>query len=377
RNRLSDKNTMDPFFNALAGTRSAKMLGEGASVSALASNDANAWGTAMVDRGAGSNLSFNKAQVPGGQMPPSAGQFITGYAPFTINGKPFCFPSFRQGEMPHLIADGYFDSNKGMMPFNPIPNAFRETGIVSNGSTSLSASASGVSNPMRSYRLAIPFAYVSVVINNTALWYVEGKLVKQSQYGTVPETQWGVKQYPLTPPPKGPGGLLDGYCELGDEYKQGTVLGAINGMPGDHTIVYQKMLQRLQEIQPSFSMPQLMALLGRARLTPATPQYYIFPVYNTPDYTDPEITIQPSNGELPQWLQPQGADGQDKPLMKEKTNTDEPNYCWENIVGGKVNNGAHHTECSGIVSWQPGTGFGQCLGRMLLARMTQAYFSGE
>ena len=375
-NLLHNKQVLDQYFNQLAGSRPARMLGGDSSIS---TNARAVWATAMVDRGLESNISFSPAQLPPGISVTAAGKYIAGYTPLMANNKAFCLTSFRPGEMPHLISDTYFDKNRGdtnpvPRATNPLPNAFRETGNVDNGQTALSAAASATANPMKQYQLSIPHAYVRLQFGNIAKWIVEGKTIKVTPYGSAPETQWGVKQYQLPPPN---GGKLDGYASLGNEYKKGSVWASITALPGDHSVFMLPMLQRIQEIQPNYTLQQLIALLQGAHVDPKATNYYIFPVYKTTDLTDPSIQVQPETGSLPGWLHREDPDGIDMSLGTEPPVNDDPNYCWENIVGGKSPTGKHFVTIWGAIKWQPGTGFGGCLGVLKLARESDCNFSGE
>jgi hypothetical protein len=381
--QLKNKENLDAYFNKLASTRPANMLSKDATVKTTSQN---AWATSMVDRGAESNLSYTP-----GQLPPSVhvngvnkggNLYFGGYSPLQTNSQSFCFTPFKVGEMPHLISDTYFDQNRGdTNPIpnarNPIPNAYRESGQADSGTVSLAAAASAVANPMRQYKLAIPYAYVSIQFNNTAKWIVEGKKVNQTQYGCVPEEQWGAKKVPLPPPPASSGGTLDGYASLGNEYKRADVWDSINALPANHMPALQKVLQRIQEFQPHYTINQLEQLMLHCNLDPAAPAYYIFPTYKSGDLTDPSVQMQPSTGALPPWLNQIAPDGTEMQVMPEGSEQDEPNVNWENIVGGKKPTGEHRTICSGGVFWTPGTGFSQCLGVLRMARETDCYFSGQ
>jgi hypothetical protein len=357
------------------------MLGNGTGVS---TNQNAAWATAMVDRGDESNLSYNPLQMPPGVQPTGVKRgnkmYMAGYNPMRANGKDFCFATFHQNEMPHLISDGYFEKNRGdtnPVPGarNPIPNSFKESGSAGASDSVISAAAAAVANPMHQYNLAIPHSYVGMTFSSLALWNVEGKVVSTTQY-TVPQTQWGVKQYQLPLPN---GGKLDGYASLGNEYKRGSIYAVFTALPGDHTAPLNMMLQRVREISPSFTLKNLIGLLSSVTYQPGVNNYFIFPRYSTPDLTDPQMSIQPANGSLPPWLNPQELIDGDNPKLvaTEIKQIDDPNYDWENIVGGRSPNGKHHTEMTGSISWTPGTGGNGYLGVLQISRRTECFFTGE
>lgn len=375
-NQLTDKVNLDTFFNQMAALRGAKLLG-----SDLKTVNGPGWDVGMVDRGAESNLSFDKKQFPKGTdvgAVDSNGKYLKGYTPVNMNGKTFCFTSFRPGEMPHLIPDSYFDKNNrntsGIAGVNnPVPNAFRSHGIASSVKANLGASASSVANPRRQYSLSIPHAFVSLHMDNIARWIVNGKPVKISSYKFEPETVHGLKNFPLPS-----GAMLNGYASLGNEYKSGSLLQSINALPGDKNTPLQRLVQRVQEIKPDFSLAQLKSMLDKQ--APGG-FFVIYPTYKTPDNSDdPQLNITrvTEGASLPAWLNLAIAiDGMPKPIADETTQRDEPNYNWQNVVGGNPSGGEHWTEVSGKIVWTPGTGFGPCLGDLRISRQTVSNYQAE
>lgn len=373
---LTNKSLLDQFFNQLSSNKPAKLLGESATVQAKSDNKSG-WSTALVDRGAESNLTVSQDQLPVGVHAQTVKvgnqEYMQGYTPTKANGREFVFPSFKRGEMPHLISDSIFQRNTGGMVTNPIPNAFREMGTADGQGTTLSAAACSQANPQTQYQMAIPHAYVTITFSNRALWFVEGKQVKESFYGFEPETQQGVKKQPLSV-----GGMLDGFANLGNEYKLGSLWQLFIKCPGDHTAALNKLVQRVKEIDHTFSAKKLTALMSKQMLTPGASRYIIYPHYTTPDATNPTMRIAAVPGSpLPEWLQaansPEGLSGV---IITEEASIDDPNICWDNIIGGKSPTGRHWTEFYGNISWQPGTGMGQCLGNLKLSRTTKCVFTG-
>lgn len=83
-------------------------------------------------------------------------------------------------------------------------------------------------------------------------------------------------------------------------------------------------------------------------------------------------------GETPPWLAlPPTGDGIEKVILTEQTMKDEPNTCWDNVVGGTSASCSHHTEYAGTVNWTPSTGVSQCLGELRVARVTNIYFTSD
>ena len=338
----------------------------------------------MVDRGDESNLSFAPVQIPKGVnitgVKRGNKDYMQGYVPFTANGKEFCLPTFHVGEQPHLISDDYFQKNKSDttgVAGNPIPNAFRESGLVNGSANSLTASACAVANPQRQYTLAIPFAYTSISFGNRALWLINGKPYKITKYGNQPVQQYEIKHYMPLPTS---GGFMDGGANLGNEYKAQNLWQLYNALGGDHTTGLNKLVQRMQEVDPTFNLAKLTTLLNQQSLKQSEQpvRYFIYPTYTSADHTDPKITIgEESSGNLPPWLAKVAAEGDSVTLTKEDQKKDEPNTNFDTITGGKYGVGKHWTTFDGIIDWKPGTGFAQCLGDLQIARVTTLYFTDQ
>lgn len=387
--QLTSQFTLGRNFNNLAANRSLKMLGD----AQLTSSFDNQWPTAFVNRGGESNISFSPNQIPPGTtsrinavtLPNRNQDYIQGYAPFTVNDKTLCFVPFVTDEIPHLISSKSFQSNQsdknpipGAANANPIPNAFSGHGTSGNLPNSLSAVSYAVANPQRQYNLAIPYSFCLIQINNTANWYVNDKKVNETNYGFAPETQWGAKNSKLPC-----GGTLNGYASLGNEYKVASLWQILTELNGDPTPPLQKLLQRIQEIQPSYTFGNLQGLLQKQALIPATNKYIIYPAYQNPDATNPTIQIAGDIGPLPPWLQKAlRAEGMMAPMVNETAQQrDVPNYDWQEIIPGKNGQkctpGEHYAQLSGVLSWQPGSGYTQCLGEFRIQHTTDCYFSAN
>ncbi len=373
---LSSKTSGDQYFKQMAGQKSAKLLGaEGA----VTTNMQSGWGVAMVNRGDESNINYQQTQLPDGAQPNGFNQngtlWLRGYTPFTANGQPFCFTTFRNNEMPHLISDTVFSQNQGAIPqaSNPIPNAFRETGQT-NSMQTISAAANAVANPQRQFSMAIPHSFVTITIVNTATWTVQGQQVNKTHYWFTKQTQQGVVKKKLHDPASG---LLDGFASLGNEYSNGNNLwSALNALPGDHTTPAMKLVQRINEFKPGFTLTNLQQMMESQTLVPNANTYFIFPVYSGPDCTNPSIKIVSSVSQMPSWFNPTPSMGSSNLIVTEAMQKNAPNYCWDVITEGKYPSGEHWTEVSGKIFWQPGTGAGQCLGNLMVGRLTQCIFTG-
>ncbi len=378
--KLNDADTLDDYFGAMAKNRHTKLLGTDSVIDVKAAK--GSYQTAMIDRGAESNLEYQEDQMPTGTKakPVTAGNstYMQGYTPFTVGDKTFCFTSFRVNEMPHLISDTNFAMNSTKnhpldMASTPPPNAWQAEAKTAGSRGSLGASAAAVTNPQRQYKMAIPQAYISIAFGNIARWYVEGNKLKETTYENAPESQWALKNIKLSK-----GGRLNGYASVGNEYDSASILKAINKAPGDYTKIYDKMLKRIKEIKGSYTMDELKDLLKKIMISPSAKRYFIFPVYDTPDYTNPTIKCQPDTGDLPEWLKPDNpADGLEGPASTDtQPLVDDPNYCWSTIIGPPGPTDIHHAELSGKAFWKPGTGFGQCLGEVRFLHLTEIKFTG-
>lgn len=375
---VTNKVRLDSFFANISEKRSAGLLGEGTTV---VHDSDSSYPTAMVDRGAESNIVFRKGQLPITAKLPQAGQYIAGYAPFKTNNRDFCFTTFRANEQPHLISDTYFDSNRPSIggASLAVPNAFQGRGTAYGATGTITATASAVANPQRAYQLAIPKSFCFVYFQNRCNVYIEGKKTKQIQYSCRPLTYTLAQDVQLNP--KGPyaGLTLNGWGELGQEFTPNTapnLWALLNVLPPNHVPALQRMAQRLQEVDPNFSMNQLAGLLQRQSTVPGIDTYLIFPRYSMPDFTNPTIDMAPLGSQkIPQWLnQVAKPEGTQTIVLQENMVKNQPNWCRDYVFPTPPTL-PHHSECSGTVQWYPGTGMMQCLGELYVDRRTDCYFA--
>jgi Flp pilus assembly protein TadG len=329
--------------------------------------------TAFVHRGEESNLSFDQSQIPpGAQVDLAAvekgGSFLPGYHAIEVNGKQFVFVSFRNGEMPHLLSQEEFLANSSPLNGASIPNAFFASGNIKDSPTR--ASADAVANPQKKYKMAIPHGYVTIHLDkNKANWLVNSNKVAQSTYEYKAETQWEVKSYKV-----GCKSSLNGYASLGNEYT-GTLFNAITALPGNHQPVFQKIAQRVSEIDSSFSAKGLESLLRKQQVIPGTYDYVIYPVYKTADATDPSLKIAPLDQVHESWFKQEVADGTEKTIATDHAK-DDPNKSWGQVIGvWRLTK--HEVDVNGKLNWTPGTGVKQCLGTLTVARTATINFEGN
>ncbi len=373
--KLNDPIRLNMYFRHTSNRRGAPLLGESAKLDKAKDTQ---YQTAMVGRGDESNIRYKADQFPT-QTPICGlnfrgGNYLAGYTSMMMNGKPFMFTTFHAAEMPHLISDTVFQQSKPTVTpvgdfSNPIPNAWHASGVVYGEKGNLRASASAVANPQRQFDLAIPHGFVRITISNKSKWYVVGELKKELEYKSEP----GQKILGL------PGAKLpddkqfDGWANLGNEYNQPSLLAFMDMTGGDKETVYNKMTQRLKQVDPKFTNQLLKKLLDKVSLTAGASDYYIYPVYKSADHTDPYLTVAPSTGKLPGWLNKDlPLDGDPGLVLKEKTLYGEPNTCWPVSESNPPPEAG--TKFTGRIDWAPCTGFNQCLGVVKMARETKINF---
>lgn len=377
---VTNKGTLDALFSHMSNKRGAPLLG----ASKIDNTVEAGYPIALVDRGAESNLSFDPASLPKGAQPEQvcAGNtsYIQGYTPFTANGKTFCFTPFRLGETPHLIADSYFNGNRADSRPLPdyamaIPNAFQGHGTAFGTGTSLAAAASAVVNPMQQYQLAIPHGFIRIHFTSISKWTIDDKpAARDIPYGPDSGKVWGIRDYRLKGTDGKPGSrILNGWAELGMEFKKPSLMAVIDAVPADHVPALQRLLQRAQEIEPGFSMGRLQSLLQKQKPDPAVTTYYIFPRYTTADLTDPVLEMAPAGKLLPEWLRVAAAgEGGSKEVVKESVLEDHE-HATVYIMGGNPDC-PKWMEITGSMMWRPGTGMQQCLGTLYVNRITRVKY---
>lgn len=372
RATITNKQTLDTLFKHLGNKRGAPLIG----AQGLTTNAETLYPNALVDRGAESNLSFNPAGLPRGANPPKLcfgeKNYLPGYQTFSANNRKFCFTPFRIGETPHLIADSNFSQNRSdSHPLGdfatPIPNAFQGTGTAFGSGTALAAAASAVVNPMQQYQMTIPHAFIRITFSAISKWTIDDKEVRPPiPYNANSGKVTGIKDYRL----KNTNRLLTGWANLGTELKKPTLMAVLTAVPGDKEAALQRLVQRGQEIDPSFSMGQLQNLLNKQKTDPTVKSYYLFPRYSSPDRTDPTLDMGSAAGGLPDWLATQAtAEGADKEVVKET----DPHRDYENTFVYIINGSPDcpkWLEITGTWVWRPGTGASQCLGTLYVNRLT-------
>jgi hypothetical protein len=390
-NALQSGASADVHFNQMTQNKPAKLLKANGEVS---SSHDDEWTTACCYPGEESNLTFDPQALPKGIVPNqiehNGQKFLQGYNAMSANGKTFCFTTFHQDEAPHLISLSTFDKAKNSAINSqvvPIPNSFKNGGSII-GKLSLHASAAAVANPMRTYQLQLPRAYFMVTFDNTATWTVQGRKLKTQKYGHGTGQVKGVSRIELKPPDEG---LLTGYGTLGQEYNDLNLWSAIHALPGDKSVVEQKLLQRAREMRPGYTMVQLQKLLTKIPIPQATDDWSVYVYCNDgcnaagqlPELSYATTFIDEEGFHavgLPYFIPRQGAEvqaeGQAQQIAIEQSEIDYKNTNWSTILGPYPTD-IHSTSESGTLFWQPGTGWQSNLGVLRIERQTTLIFTGK
>ncbi len=391
-NALTSGASADVHFNQMAGAKPAKLLKTGGDVSSSHDTD---WTTACMYPGEESNISFDPPSLPPSARPNQINMnnktYLQGYNAMEADGRKFVFTTFHSNEAPHLITVGTFDKAKNgsiTSATTPIPNAFKSAGQI-NGKLALNAAAAAVANPMLTYQLQLPRAFVEIDITNQATGQVQMTQLRSVWYS--PST--GKKlMTPKNIDLKKPGeGKLTAYGILGQEYTDLTLWGAIYALPGDKTAAMTKLLQRVREMRPGFTDTQLKKLLQKIPMPSDAAKLHAFIYCNDgcnaagtlPDLQYGMSWEDDSGDEhfsgLPSFIPATGAqqlaEGSSKDIGTEQDGANEHNTAFSTILGPYPTD-IHSASEWGTVSWQPGTGYSSNLGVMTIARTTNLHFTG-
>jgi len=383
-NELASSKNQDIYFHQMAGRRTANLINPGMGIDRTKTASCP---IALVDRGDESNLTMQPTQIPegveAGKVDKGSKSYMQGYVPMTANNKKFTFTSFHEGEQPHLISDSLFDASRAdKAPLDDkgttIPNAFRQFAEASNGQTGVSAVASAVANPIRTYDMAIPQSYITIHVTNISIWNVDNKFAKAIPYNFKQQRVHGLKDFQT------PTRVINCFGTIGGEYQAGSSINVIlNALKADINPAMKKLLQRIQCMDPKFTKAKLVKLFEQQQYDPKVLRYYIFAADHSADHTDPNIQMVPENGSLPPWIDPKQWDPQTldpnldgisgTPLVTEPTTTDQFAQA-DQSPGGTPQPYATNT---GVMMWKPGTGFNKAVGDLYVQRLTQLYFSSK
>lgn len=391
-NALTSGASADVHFNQIATNKPAKLLKAGGDISSSHEVD---WTTACLYPGEESNISFDPQSLPPGIIPNQIKMndktYLQGYNAMDANNRRFCFSTFHSNEAPHLITVGTFENAKNgtiKSSYRPIPNAFKAAGQI-RGNLPLNASAAAVANPMLTYQLQLPRAFVEVNITNYCTAKVQAKNLKPVWYSP------GTGKIRFVPPMielKLPAeGQLTAYGILGREYQDLTLWGAINALPGDKSAVLPKLLQRVREMRPGYTDAQFKKLLQNIPMPENAAKWrvYIFCNDSCTESTGKLPELQHAmawtsdNGEIfgeniPSFIpdDPESmAEGNSRDIATEQAQANQFNRPFSTIIGPYPTD-IHTANEYGVVSWQPGTGQSLNLGVLTIKRTTNLFFSG-
>jgi hypothetical protein len=151
----------------------------------------------------------------------------------------------------------------------------------------------------------------------------------------------------------------------------------IKALKADYEPAMKKLLQRIQGMDPSFTMAKLTKMLENQNYDKNVSRYYIFAKDDSADHTNPQIEIEADTGSLPTWIDvknwQEDFDGTDKDLVTEPTTTDQYANAWQSPPGTPQPTAKN----SGVMIWQPGSGYTKAVGNLFISRTTNLNFSSK
>ena len=368
-------------FRTFAGSGSVRMLGSNAHVDVMSGNN---WQTALMDRGAESNISVDTSQLPSSfssgdvsnlqlVKAKDGNSYLPGYTGVQLVGQSYWCVPFKVSEKPHLVAGDHFEENTltaNALPWtDAIPNAFCVHGGAVSAQKSQESIASVITNPQLEFKLQIPQAFVRVkLLANTLQWNLNGIDMETDNYQFAPGDTKTSITYPL------PCGTIYGTEYCGFEYTTGPTL--LTGMLGlralsaTSTKTFQYLLQRCQEIHPGLQANDLITMLTATPISTDGDQEFI--IWPTSNDSNAKLMVTPASG-APSWAntQPDGSDG-----VLETEGPLGPNWGLTDLVCYGDYEYPSYSSFYGELRWQPGTGYDGCLGTVTVHRTTTAYLFG-
>lgn len=374
-NKLSDSANLSSAFEKIAGENLVRLGGADAKVKSAK----EAFKTSFVDRGAESNILFEKGQLPEGisldRLNPVStkdGTRIAGYNPIDSLGKKFNLVPFKIEERTRLISEHKFaESTLSAKPLagieSPVPNAFALGGNTANSIIEARSRAFVQTNPLHKFDLGIPHGFVRVKLNSNKVNYIHNGIPRDiGEYGFNPETQ-------MRGPYEAGSGQVTVQAELGNEYLPPNLFKAIYALPGNHSAITRALVQRCREIKKDFSEAELYALL-QCPLTPGVTEYVIFPATQGMLIALPA----PMAGTVAPWLAAnEKPDGRGQVIARELMPLG-PNTAQATLTGAGqvIIPGFALTSCRGEETWVPGSGYKGCLGELQIDRQTDVLSFG-
>jgi hypothetical protein len=377
--QLNQASNLYPFFSTYAQAGSVRMLGSKTYVDVMADGD---WQTALMDRGAESNVAVDPTQLPSGfdvnslqlVTAKDGNQYLPGYTQVQLAGSNFWFVPYKVSEKPHLVAGNHFQDNTlSASPLSwtdAVPNAFAvHGGTINSNQGQQKADAAAITNPQLLFKVAMPQAFVRIVIQaNTLQWNLDGIDMDSTNYPCMPGDVETSITYPL------PCGTIWGTEYCGNEYLTPTLFTALFALPPlpPGSKMFNYLLQRVQEIHPGYQASDLTTLLTATPIDPTSTSDQQYVIYAAS--TDPNAPILcTTTSAAPPWTNTQ-PDGNyeiletEGPLGPNQGLTELDCYgAWEYPT---------YSEIYGERGWTPGTGYDGCLGTAQIHRTTTAYLFG-
>lgn len=374
--RLADQvgksSNLCPSFNAASQQNTVNMLGRG---STAVAQDGTGWGVSMCDRGTESNITITQEQLPGNSDPQTVGfvnasdgtSCIPGYNEMKVCNHSYYLVPFKVGETPHLISKNVFDANSTPLANwnKPLPNSWSAVGVSTNQGRGLKSASCVQTNPQRKFNLEMPSAFVKINLKSNRAMF---------QTNEENETEESVGWYPwlyVEGPYDAGVGTITAYCFTGLEYIPPTVYQAIYALPGDHSDVSRRMLQRCREIKQNTTSDEVVSALKNCILIPGITDYYLF--RKGDKIVCSSIGPAGIGGMFGFSNEPDGSGT----VAAEEFTAMFPNPTFNILAGG----GQPIYLCMlsleyGTETWTPGSGYNGCLGRLDIERETDFFNFG-
>lgn len=408
--KLNDESNQFEIFEEQANRNSVRMLGLDSVIKA--DQDAESWQTSLMDRGQVSNIEVTTPEILPSEESYRALQLknsrIPGYTPIRVGGRVFCFVPFADKERTHLVASSEFVANKvGVKPLaepewgEPVPNSFSCKGTcVDQMSLKHTALSCVVANPQRTYKLSMPHSFVHIKLEeNRANWLFNAPdpRVDGFNVGLVEKNSGYANRIDPTRKSGGGGSAVDGRLNgnlvpLGKEYSESPSLEtALFGSAlenGDRSKLKKALVQRINQMiavpGKKFSQDDLHDLLSNAQTgvsmqAGGAQDYYIY----SPD--GKEIAVDRVNEAVAKaaWLRPLIANEADGGVANDYIKLSSDLILPPGIVMVDPLPGANvvvppfgRMNVEITDSWQPGSGYGGCLGKVVVSHRTKVFLWG-
>lgn len=414
-NRIADKLTtpgnLYPLFNEVSTANSVRMLGEQSTTKALPTGSGGKWSTSLMNRGDESNLILKDNQLPSGVSVTTVtaknnDPCLPGYQPVNMFGRTYWFVPFKFNERPRLESKNHFDAETvATKPLNPswskpVPNAFSCTAATEKGASANEKAMAWVkANPMLTFKARIPHGFIRLKFeDNTACWFwspvappitavLPAPIIPpgipvphKTKYGYKTENQFREIYIPTC-------GTGSASVTLGKEYPVPTVWNCLfpPTMPQpSHLSLQKRMVQRMRQVNPEFSLGMLTAILNTVQVTDTKREFYIVPALNGTIVCVAEDQVSNVAPWMTNEYKNQVPDSSKKVFQELFPPIMEPNTINTWIVkcvsltstAGVAGTVSSMTDGDGDLDWRGGTGYNGCLGEITVKRETNLRFTG-